>query len=275
MEIGKYNTLRATKNTPQGYYLEDQDGEEILLPVKYIPAGVSIGDEIEVYCYFDSEDRPIATTLTPNIVLDEISVLKVKEVNEYGAFMDWGIAKDLFVPFAEQKTPMVKGRPYIVIMYYDEESKRLAASSKYSDFTNDENPDFRVWEEVDLIIANESDLGYNVVINGEVEGLMYYDDVFKKIRYGEKMIGYIKKIREDGKIDVSLQKQGYANVRGNLKVIVDELKINNGHLTFNDKSDPEAIRKYFSMSKKTFKKAIGSLYKDRIIRIEEDGIHLV
>tara|TARA_B110000914_G_C15469780_1_gene450096 strand:- start:146 stop:973 length:828 start_codon:yes stop_codon:yes gene_type:complete len=275
MEIGKYNTLRATKNTPQGYYLEDQDGEEILLPVKYIPAGLSIGDEIEVYCYFDSEDRPIATTLTPNIVLDEISVLKVKEVNEYGAFMDWGIAKDLFVPFAEQKTPMVKGRPYIVIMYYDEESKRLAASSKYSDFTNDENPDFRVWEEVDLIIANESDLGYNVVINGEVEGLMYYDDVFKKIRYGEKMIGYIKKIREDGKIDVSLQKQGYANVRGNLKVIVDELKINNGHLTFNDKSDPEAIRKYFSMSKKTFKKAIGALYKDRIIRIEEDGIHLV
>jgi predicted RNA-binding protein (virulence factor B family) len=275
MEIGKYNTLRATKDTPQGYYLEDNEGEEILLPVKYIPAGVNIGDEIEVYCYFDSEDRPIATTLTPNIVLDEISVLKVKEVNEYGAFMDWGIAKDLFVPFAEQKTPMVKGRPYIVIMYYDEESKRLAASSKYSDFTNDENPDFRIWEEVDLIIANESDLGYNVVINGEVEGLMYYDDVFKKIRYGEKMLGYIKKIREDGKIDVSLQKQGYANVRGNLKVIVDELKINNGHLTFNDKSDPEAIRKYFSMSKKTFKKAIGSLYKDRIIRIEDDGIHLV
>jgi predicted RNA-binding protein (virulence factor B family) len=275
MEIGKYNTLRATKDTPQGYYLEDDEGEEILLPVKYIPAGVNIGDEIEVYCYFDSEDRPIATTLTPNIVLDEISVLKVKEVNEYGAFMDWGIAKDLFVPFAEQKTPMVKGRPYIVIMYYDEESKRLAASSKYSDFTNDENPDFRIWEEVDLIIANESDLGYNVVINGEVEGLMYYDDVFKKIRYGDKMLGYIKKIREDGKIDVSLQKQGYANVRGNLKVIVDELKINNGHLTFNDKSDPEAIRKYFSMSKKTFKKAIGSLYKDRIIRIEDDGIHLV
>ncbi|MFT4645350.1 MAG: putative RNA-binding protein (virulence factor B family) [Planctomycetota bacterium] len=275
MEIGKYNTLRATKDTPQGYYLEDNEGEEILLPVKYIPAGVNIGDEIEVYCYFDSEDRPIATTLTPNIVLDEISVLKVKEVNEYGAFMDWGIAKDLFVPFAEQKTPMVKGRPYIVIMYYDEESKRLAASSKYSDFTNDENPDFRIWEEVDLIIANESDLGYNVVINGEVEGLMYYDDVFKKIRYGDKMLGYIKKIREDGKIDVSLQKQGYANVRGNLKVIVDELKINNGHLTFNDKSDPEAIRKYFSMSKKTFKKAIGSLYKDRIIRIEDDGIHLV
>ena len=275
MELGKYNTLRVVKDTPQGYYLEDHEDNEVLLPVKYIPAGLNIGDEIEVFLYLDSEDRPISTTLIPNIVLDEIAVLKVKEVNEHGAFLDWGIAKDLFVPFAEQKTPMVKGRPYIVIMYFDEESNRLAASSKYNDFTSDEENNFRTWEEVDLIIANETDLGYNVVINGESEGLLYYDEVFKKIRYGEQMKGYVKKIREDGKLDITLQKQGYSNVMGNLKVIIDELKINNGHLKFNDKSDPEAIRKYFSMSKKTFKKAIGSLYKDRLIRIEDDGIYLV
>jgi len=275
MELGKYNTLRVVKDTPQGYYLEDHEDNEVLLPVKYIPAGLNIGDEIEVFLYLDSEDRPISTTLIPNIVLDEIAVLKVKEVNEHGAFLDWGIAKDLFVPFAEQKTPMVKGRPYIVIMYFDEESNRLAASSKYNDFTSDEENNFRTWEEVDLIIANETDLGYNVVVNGESEGLLYYDEVFKKIRYGEQMKGYVKKIRKDGKLDITLQKQGYSNVIGNLKVIIDELKINNGHLNFNDKSDPEAIRKYFSMSKKTFKKAIGSLYKDRLIRIEDDGIYLV
>ena len=275
MELGKYNTLRVVKNTPQGYYLEDHEDNEVLLPLKYIPAGLEIGDEVEVFLYLDSENRPITTTLHPNIVLDEIAVMKVKEVNEHGAFLDWGIAKDLFVPFAEQKTPMVKGRPYIVIMYYDEESNRLAASSKYNDFASDEIPNFRTWEEVDLIIANESDLGYNVVINGETEGLLYYDEVFKKIRYGDKITGYIKKIREDGKLDITLQKQGYSNVVGNLKVIIDELKINNGDLNFNDKSDPEAIRKYFMMSKKTFKKAIGSLYKDRLIRIEDDGIYLV
>lgn len=275
MELGRYNTLRVYKDTPQGYYLVDEQEEEILLPVKYIPEGLKIDDEIEVYVYLDSENRPICTTLIPNIVLDEIAFMKVKEVNTHGAFLEWNIAKDLFVPFAEQKTPMVKGRSYIVVMYYDEESKRLAASSKYNDFICDDDLELRIWEEVDLIIADETDLGYNVVINSEIVGLLYHDEVFKKIRYGESIKGYIKKIREDGKVDVSLQKQGYSNVKGNLKVIIDELKINNGFLQFNDKSDPEVIRKYFSMSKKTFKKAIGSLYKERLIRIEKDGIYLV
>jgi len=275
MEIGKYNTLTVRKETPQGLYLIDDEGEEVLLPTKYIPEGTKIDDKLEVFLYFDNENRPIATTLVPNIVLDEIALLKVKEVNEHGAFMDWGIAKDLFVPYAEQKTIMQKGRSYIVIMYYDEKSQRLAASSKYNDFICDESPSFKFGEEVNLIIGNETDLGYNVVINNEIVGLVYHDDVFKKIRYGDEIKGYIKKIREDGKIDVSLQKQGYANVKGNLKIIVDELKNNNGYLQFNDKSDPEMIRQFFSMSKKTFKKAIGSLYKDRIIRIEKDGIYLV
>ncbi len=275
MELGRYNTLKVYKDTPQGYYLIDAEGEEILLPVKYIPEGLGMEDEIEVFVYLDSEARPIATTLTPKIVLDEIAVMTVKEVNTHGAFLEWGIAKDLFVPFAEQKTPMVKGRSYIVVMYYDEESKRLAASSKYNDFICEDNPELRTWEEVDLIIANETDLGYNVIINHEIVGLLYHDEVFKEIRYGQEMKGYIKKIREDGKIDVSLQKQGYANVKGNLKIIIEELKKNDGFLHFNDKSDPEMIRKFFSMSKKTFKKAIGSLYKDRMIRIEKDGIYLV
>ena len=275
MELGKYNTLKVSKETPQGLYLIDDEGEEILLPTKYIPEGTSIDDEIEVFLYFDNENRPIATTLIPNIVLDEIAVLKVKEVNTHGAFLDWGIAKDLFVPYAEQKTEMQKGRSYIVIMYYDEKSKRLAASSKYNDFICDDIPFFKTWEEVDLIIANDTDLGYNVIINNEYLGLIYHDDVYTEIRYGLEMKGYIKKVRPDGKIDVSLQKQGYANVKGNLKIIIDELEKNNGFLQFNDKSDPEMIRQFFKMSKKTFKKAIGSLYKDRIIRIEKDGIYLV
>lgn len=274
MEIGKYNTLIVRKETPQGLYLIDDEGEEVLLPTKYIPEGTKIDDELEVFLYFDNENRPITTTLIPNIVLDEIALLKVNEINEHGAFMDWGIAKDLFVPYAEQKTIMQKGRSYIVIMYYDEKSKRLAASSKYNDFICDDIPNFTIWEEVDLIIGNDTDLGYNVVVNNEVVGLIYHDDVYKKIRYGDQLKGYVKKIREDGKIDISLQKQGYANVKGNLKIIIDELNKNNGHINFNDKSDPEIIRDFFHMSKKTFKKAIGALYKERIIRIEKDGIYL-
>lgn len=275
MDLGKYNTLKVLKDLPQGLYLLDDEGNEILLPLKYIPEGTKIGDMMEVFVYKDSENRPIATTLTPKIILDEFALLRVKEVSEIGAFMDWGIEKDVFVPFAEQRTRMEEGRSYICILYYDDESDRLVGSSKYSDFIVDGPLGLKYNEEVDLMIADKTDLGYNVIINNEFVGLLFYSDVHKDLRYGSYITGFIKNIREDGKIDVSLQRQGYKNVEASLQKILDKLEKNNGYLNINDKSDPEVVRGAFGMSKKTFKKAIGALYKQRLIEIKNDGIHLV
>lgn len=275
MELGKYNTLKVLKELPQGLYLVDEEGNEILLPLKYIPEGTDIGDMLEVFVYKDSENRPIATTLTPNIVLDEFALLKVKEVSDLGAFMEWGIAKDLFVPFAEQRIRMEEGRSYICILYYDEESDRLVGSSKYHEFIADGPISFKHNQEVELLIADRTDIGYNVIINNEFVGLLFFSEVFRKIRYGEYLKGYIKNIREDGKIDVSLQKQGYIKVEATLQKILDKLERNKGYLNISDKSEPDIIQEVFGMSKKTFKKAIGALYKQRLITIKSDGIHLV
>lgn len=275
MELGKYNMLKVLKELPQGLYLLDDEGNEILLPLKYIPEGTKLGDMIEVFVYKDSENRPIATTLTPKIILDEFAVLRVKEVSEIGAFMEWGIEKDVFVPFAEQRTRMEEGRKYICILYYDDESDRLVGSSKYNDFIVDGPIGLKYNEEVELLIADKTDLGYNVIINSEFVGLLFYSEVHKDLRYGEYVTGFIKNIREDGKIDVALQRQGYKNVEANLQKILDKLEKNNGYLNINDKSDPDVVRGAFGMSKKTFKKAIGSLYKQRLIEIKTDGIHLV
>jgi len=275
MELGKYNTLRVLKELPQGLYLVDEEGNEILLPLKYIPEGTDLGDMIDVFVYKDSENRPIATTLTPNIVLDEFALLKVNEVSDIGAFMEWGIAKDLFVPFAEQRIRMEEGRSYICILYYDEESDRLVGSSKYHEFITDEKVSFKHNQEVDLMVADRTELGYNVIINNEFVGLIFFSDVFRKMRYGENIKGYIKNVREDGKIDVSLQKQGYVKVEATLQRILDKLERNKGYLNISDKSDPSVIQEVFGMSKKTFKKAIGALYKQRLIAIKNDGIHLV
>ncbi len=275
MELGKYNTLKVVKDLPQGLYLADAEANEVLLIGKDIPEGTSVGDELEVFIYQDNENRLIATTKTPNVVLDEFAVLKVKDVNGHGAFLDWGLEKDLFVPYAEQRSRMEEGRYYIVILFYDEESDRLAASSKYGDFTVDGDIDLKYNQEVEILIADRTDLGYNVIIDSEFVGLLYNSDIFKKVRYGEYHKGFIKNIREDGKIDVTLQKQGYKNVEASLQKILDKLERNNGYLNMNDKSDPEIVYEVFGMSKKTFKKALGSLYKQRLIEIKKDGIHTV
>lgn len=273
MELGKFNTLKVARKKHQGFYLLDEENNEVLLPTKYAPKDLQPDEEIEVFVYKDNENRPIATTLNPTIILDEFALLKVKEVNELGAFMDWGIEKDLFVPFAEQRSKMQAGKWYIVILYYDDMTDRLVGSSKYADFVSDEM-DLKVNESVELLIADKTDLGYNVIINSEYVGLLFNSEVFKPIRYGETHQGYIKQIREDGKIDVTLQKQGYGHIEESLKPIVEKLERNNGYLNLNDKSDPETIRAVFGISKKVFKKAIGALYKQRIITIKDDGIYL-
>ncbi len=274
MKIGHYNTLKIERLTKVGLFLSDGK-EDVLLPLKYVPKSYSIGDELIVFVYLDHEERPVATTLEPYILMDEFGLLRVNYVNNIGAFLDWGLEKDLFVPFREQARPMEKGKRYLVFAYIDEKTNRIVASSKTNQFLNNENVTLQVGDEVDLIISHITDVGINVIINDQYKGLLYKDQVYDDIRTGDRMVGYIKTIRPDNKIDVTLQKAGYQNIEPNAQKIVDELKASRGFLRLNDNSDPEDIKTVLKMSKKTFKKAIGLLYKDKQIELKEDGIYLI
>ena len=277
IEIGKYNTLEILRETKVGLFLGNgNEAEDILLPNKYVPKHYEIGDQITVFVYLDHEERPVATTLEPYIHLNEFALLRVNYTNRIGAFMDWGMEKDILVPFKEQAREMEKGKRYLVYLYMDEKTNRLVASSKTNQFLDNENLTVEHGEEVDLLVSHITDLGINVIINGRHKGLLYKDEVYDDaIRTGDKLRGFIKNIRPDHKIDVSLQKQGYENVEPNAEKIVDELKANRGFLRLNDNSHPEDIKTVLKMSKKTFKKAIGALYKERVIDIKDDGIYLL
>lgn len=275
--IGKHNLLKVKKETPQGYYLiqeNDELEEEVLLPNKYIPEDLKVGDEINVFIYNDSEDRIIATTLEPKLLLDSFGALEVKDVNQFGAFMDWGLEKDLMVPFKEQNKKMAVGRKYIVYAFLDEETERIIASGKINKFVESEPEDLEEGQEVDLLIADTTDIGVNVIINNRYKGLVYKNELFKNVRLGDRTKGFIKQIREDDRIDVSLEKQGYANVEPNAEKILNALKENEGFLGLTDKSDPTDIQAELEMSKKTFKKAIGALYKQKLIELGDEGIFL-
>jgi predicted RNA-binding protein (virulence factor B family) len=281
IEIGKYNTLTILRDTKVGLFLgnetEDPEGiHDILLPNKYVPNQFEIGDELTVFIYLDHEERPVATTLEPYILLNEFALLRVNYVNQVGAFMDWGMEKDILVPFKEQARPMEKGKRYLVYLYLDEKTNRLVASSKTNQFLNNDTLTVEKGEEVDLIVSHITEIGINVIINEQHKGLVYKDEVYDDaIRTGDRMRGYIKTIRPDNKIDVSLQKLGYENIEPNAQKILDELKASRGFLRLNDNSHPEDIKTVLKMSKKTFKKAIGSLYKDQLISIKDDGIYLI
>lgn len=281
IQIGKYNTLTILRETKIGLYLgnpnEDPDGvHDILLPNKYVSEHFKVGNEISVFVYLDHEQRPVATTLDPYIYLNEFALLRVNYVNNVGAFLDWGMEKDILVPFKEQARPMEKGKRYLVYLYLDEKTNRLVASSKTNQFLNNENLTVEKGEEVDLIVSHITEVGINVIINEKHKGLLYKDEVYDdSIRTGDRMTGYIKTIRPDHKIDVSLQQLGYANIEPNAQKILDELKASRGFLRLNDNSHPEDIKTVLKMSKKTFKKAIGSLYKDQLISIKDDGIYLI
>ena len=281
IEIGKYNTLIILRDTKVGLFLgnpeKDPEGiHDILLPNKYVPDEFEIGEELIVFVYLDHEERPVATTLEPFILLNEFALLRVNYTNQIGAFMDWGMEKDILVPFKEQARPMEKGKRYLVYLYLDEKTNRLVASSKTNQFLKNEDLTIQKFNEVDLIVSHITEIGINVIINEKYKGLLYKDEVYDDaIRTGDRMIGFIKNIRPDNKIDVSLQKQGYENVEPNAEKILDELRASRGFLRLNDNSHPEDIKTVLKMSKKTFKKAIGALYKDKLIEIKEDGIHLV
>ena len=274
MEIGYYNTLKIARETKVGLFLTDGK-DDVLLPLKYVPKEYNIGDELIVFVYLDHDERPVATTLEPYILLDEFGLLRVNYVNNIGAFLDWGLEKDILVPFKEQARPMEKGKRYLVFTYMDEKTNRIVASSKTNQFLNNENITIQVGEEVDLIISHITDLGINVIINDIHKGLLYKDQVYDDIRTGDRMKGFIKTIRPDNKIDVSLQKLGYENIEPNAEKILDELRASRGYLRLNDNSNPEDIKTVLKMSKKTFKKAIGALYKEKRIEIKDDGIYLV
>ena len=281
IEIGKYNTLTILRDTQVGLFLGnpelDPEGiHDVLLPNKYVPKVFEIGEELIVFVYLDHEQRPVATTLEPYILLNEFALLRVNYTNQVGAFMDWGMEKDILVPFKEQARPMEKGKRYLVYLYLDQKTNRLVASSKLNQFLKNENLTVEKGEEVDLIVSHITDLGINVIINEKYKGLMYKDEVYDDaIRTGDRMRGYIKAIRPDNKIDVSLQIQGYQSIEPNAEKILDELRASRGFLRLTDNSHPEDIKTVLKMSKKTFKKAIGALYREQRIEIKEDGIYLI
>lgn len=272
--IGKYNKLRILRETSVGLFLGNDEGEDILLPNKYVPEFYEIDDEIDVFCYLDHSERPVATNLEPYIKLNEFALLQAVVVNEIGAFLDWGLEKHLFVPFKEQARKMEQGKWYLVYMYLDEETDRLVGSTKTSHFLNNEKLTVNELEEVNLIVSRYTDLGIEVIINQKHKGLVYNNELFKKVSLGQNIKGIIKKIREDNKIDVSLQMLGYGNVEPSSEKILLELKANDGFLNIHDKSNPDDIKEKLQMSKKTFKKSIGLLYKQKLILIKEDGIYL-
>ena len=274
IEIGKYNTLKIDRETKVGLFLTDGT-TDILLPNKYVPKAYAIGEELAVFVYLDHEERPIATTLEPYIFLNEFSLLRVNYTNKFGAFMNWGMEKDLFVPFKEQARPMEQGKRYLVYMYLDEKTNRLVGSSKTNQFLNNEEITVEKGEEVDLIISHITEVGINVIINEKHKGLLYKNEVYDDLRTGDRIVGYIKNIRPDGKIDVSATKLGFEKLEPSSQYILDELKASRGFLRLNDDSHPEDIKTVLKMSKKTFKKAIGVLYKQKLIEIKEDGIYLV
>jgi len=273
-ELGKYCELKVLKELDFGVYLDGETLGEILLPIRQVPPGTKIGDIIEVFLYKDSEDRLIATCKEPFAVVGEFAVLKVISVNKVGAFLEWGLDKHLLVPFREQKQDMEDGKYYLVYIYVDFESQRIVASSKLDKFLDNVPPEYTVGQEVDVLISNQSEIGYVAVINNLHSGLIYKNEVFRPLERGQKLKGYIKKVREDEKIDLSIYKPSYEKVDEFQHQIIEVLEKNGGFLAVGDKTEPGAIYKLFGFSKKTFKKAIGALYKQHQIVIENDGIRL-
>lgn len=273
-EIGKINTMRINRAVDFGVYLDGGEEGEILMPKKYIPEGKQIGDEVEAFVYMDSEDRPVATTEKPLVQVGQFGALKVLEVNELGAFADWGVLKDLLIPYAEQRENLEEGQSVVVYVYLDKVSRRIVGSAKVEKFLDTFALDVEEGDEVDLMVFGKTPLGYKAIVNGLHTGVLYKNEVFKPLRIGDQMKGFIKKVREDEKIDLSLSKVGFEQSKDLTSIIIAKLKENGGFLRVTDKSNPDVIYQLFGESKKTFKKAVGHLYKQRLIVIEEEGIRL-
>ena len=276
IELGRYNTLSAERVSEFGMYLVDEEKTEVLLPNKLVPKDLNTGDQINVFIYKDHEHRLTATTENPFIQEGEFACLETVAVTKFGAFLDWGLQKHLFCPLSEQKNDMEEGNDYVVFCYIDEVTKRLAASSKIDKYLDNSNlEDLKEGDKVDILVCEPTDIGITVIVNNKHIGLLYNNEVFQRLSLGDEIKAYVKKIREDNKLDITLQKQGYQNVEPNAQKILIALDENDGFMALNDKSEPEDIYAELEMSKKTFKKAIGALYKQKLIEIKETGIQLL
>jgi uncharacterized protein len=274
INIGEYNTLTILRERDPGLFLSDEEDNEVLLPKRYIPKEFKIWDKLEVFVYLDNDERLVAVTDEPYIKRDGFAVLRCNEVSKHGAFLDWGMVKELFCPFKEQAFKMKKGGWYLVHCYLDEETNRLVASSKTNHFLDNKELTVSQFDEVDIIVSHPSEIGMNVIVNNQHLGLIFNDDIFKDLSVGDRLKGIVKKIRDDNKIDIALGQIGYRNIEPNAEAIMHELHDNSGFLNLTDKSAPEDIKDVLQMSKKSFKKAVGTLYKQRLITIKEDGIYL-
>ncbi|WP_425391944.1 CvfB family protein [Ekhidna sp.] len=272
MNIGQYHNLKVDRITNPGAFLTDGE-QDVLLPTKYIPNGTQEGDNLDVFVYRDSEDRIICTTQKPYATVNQFAYLKVKDASNVGAFLDWGIDKDLLVPFREQKNKLQRGQWSLVYLFLDEKTDRIAATAKVAKYFDDEIY-LEEGEEVDLLIANATDLGVNVVVNNRHKGLIFENDLFHDVLEGDRVKGYVKTVRPDGKIDISLRKIGLENLEIGAQQILDELKKSNGYLPLHDKSDPDEIQSLLQMSKKNFKRSVGILYKKKLVTIDTEGISL-
>jgi len=275
IKIGQTHELEVLRIVDFGVYLDAQNLGEILLPRKHVPEGITEGDFIYAFLYFDSEDRPIATTQKPKAKVGEFAYLKMVAASDVGAFLDWGLDKDVLVPFAEQHRPLEVDKYYLVYLYLDQKDGRITASSKVDKFLDDNKPhEFKENEAVNLIIANSTDLGFKAIVNHSHYGVLYKDEVFQRLSFGQDKKGFIKRIRPDGKIDLCLQ--GGQETRDKyVKIIENYLEKHEGFAPVHDKSSPKLISEIFGMSKNAFKKAIGNMYKQKAITIANDGIRLV
>ncbi|TXG35393.1 CvfB family protein [Seonamhaeicola maritimus] len=275
MQLGQINTLEILRESDHGIYLIDNEDKEVLLPNRYVPDSFKIWDKIDVFVYLDNEERLVATTDIPYIQLGEFALLRCNQVTDYGAFLDWGLVKELFCPFKEQAFKMKPGGWYLVHCYLDERTDRLAASGKTNRFLSNKELTVKEFDEVELIASHPSDIGWNVIVNKTHIGLIYKDNIFTDISVGDKLKGIVKKVRPGNKLDIALGQIGYRNIEPNAQRILEELEDNSGFINLTDKSNPEAIKEQLQMSKKSFKKALGSLYKQKQILIKPDGIYLV
>ncbi len=275
IHLGQINTLEILRETDHGIYLIDNEDNEVLLPNRYVPESFKIWDKLDVFVYLDNEERSVATTDMPYIMKGDFALLRCNQVTDYGAFLDWGLVKELFCPFKEQAFKMKPGGWYLVHCYLDEKTDRLVASSKTNRFLDNRELTVNQFDSVDLIVSHPSDIGMNVIVNKTHQGLIYKDNIFSDISVGDKLKGVVKKIRSGNKLDISLGQVGYRNIEPNAEQILKELQDNSGYLNLTDKSTPEAIKETLQMSKKNFKKAVGTLYKKRLIEIKPDGIYLV
>ena len=271
IELGKFEVV---KEVDFGLYLDGGDEGEILLPTRYVPEDCKVGDMLNVFLYLDIDERLIATTLTPLVQVGQFACLEVAWVNQFGAFLNWGLMKDLFVPFSEQKMKMQVGRKYVIHAHLDDESYRIVASAKVERYLSKDRPEYASGDEVNILIWQKTDLGFKAIIDNKYSGLLYENEIFSTLQTGMEMKAFVKQVREDGKVDLILQKPGFEKIDDFSKTLLNYIRENDGRIRLNDKSPAEDIYATFGVSKKTFKKGVGDLYKKHLITLHEDGITL-